>query len=850
MSSFKGGLWRLAGLFVFLGGLLPGRAHATGTISLLPEVTYDMTGGGNRLPFIADLDGDGKMDLLVTTSSRMGFLYGKGDGSFPSTSRASTAIYGAGRATAADLNGDGRLDVVFPYQTTVCVRLNQGLRQFAPMVSYAVGSSPQGVVAADFNGDGRPDIAVANQGSNNLGVLLNHGDGTFAPPVFYPGGTGPVGLVTADFNSDGKADLAMANSGSGDVILYQGDGQGGFAEAGRYATGGADPTLLVTNDFNGDGKPDLAVANTSGNSIAVLLGDGQGGFSQPAIYGGIAHPYDLASGDLDGDGAPDLVVTNGGFYNAPRAPTSFFYVLQSAGNGSFLAPVITDGGLNGTNTVAVGDLNGDGKPDIMIGSVGNYGASGGSDSISVLLTNNPVSPPQNLTLSVPALTQINLAWVDPNSNETGFEVQRQLVGGLWAPLVTLPPNTSQYADLNLAPFTTYLYRVRAFNVEGPSAWSNVAWTQTARPPAAPTDLAVSPTAATQLDLHWTDNSSDESAFEVWRQQGTGASTRIAVLPPNTTHYADTGLTPNTSYSYRIKATGAEGAAWSNTAVGSTPLPPVPPLSPSHLQLSLVSLTQVRLTWTDGSDNETQFEIQRQSPGGLWVPLDSVPANTTSYLDTSVSPLNTYIYRVRAVNATGPSPWWSNEAWIDTVQPPAAPSGLQLKTAATDQPVLAWRDNSDTELAFEVWRKSGAGSYERIDSLPADSILFVDQHLAPGITYTYRVRAISAGGASAWTNEVWIDTVLPLAAPTDLQLKWASADQIVMGWTDNSSNEFAFEVWRKTATSAYQRLQSLAPNTTVFIDPNLTPGTTYTYRVRATGAQGASAWTNEVSWTVP
>src|SRR4029077_8459491 len=109
----------------------------------------------------------------------------------------------------------------------------------------------------------------------------------------------------------------------------------------------------------------------------------------------------------------------------------------------------------------------------------------------VLLINNPVSAPQNLTLSVPALTQINLTWVDPNANETGFEVQRQLVGGLWAPLVTLPANTTQYSDLNLTPFTTYLYRVRAFNVQGPSDWSNVAWIQTARPPTAPTSLAVS-----------------------------------------------------------------------------------------------------------------------------------------------------------------------------------------------------------------------------------------------------------------------------------------------------------------------------------------------------------------------
>jgi hypothetical protein len=85
-----------------------------------------------------------------------------------------------------------------------------------------------------------------------------------------------------------------------------------------------------------------------------------------------------------------------------------------------------------------------------------------------------------------------------------------------------------------------------------------------------------------------------------------------------------------------------------------------------------SLTQLDLSWTDRSNNETGFEIQRQTPGGAWTPIATAAANATGYSDTGLTPLSTYIYRVRAVNTLGPSAYWSNDAWAETANPPARP----------------------------------------------------------------------------------------------------------------------------------------------------------------------------------
>ena len=254
---------------------------------------------------------------------------------------------------------------------------------FITRVDYAAGTNPASVAVGDFNRDGVPDVAVANYGSNTVSVLLGNGDGTFQPALTLAADANPEFVAVSDFNRDGVPDLVVACSGSNSVSVFLGNGDGTFQPARNFAANGGQS--VAVGDFNGDGVQDLAVADYNLNNVpgsdtvSVLLGNGGGTF-QPARTFATAgmNPVTVAVGDFNGDGRPDLAVTNSANTSSGAVPGNVS-VLLGNGDGTFQPARTLNVGITPA-FVAVRDFNGDGRQDLAV-------ANFRSNTVSVLLGN-------------------------------------------------------------------------------------------------------------------------------------------------------------------------------------------------------------------------------------------------------------------------------------------------------------------------------------------------------------------------------------------------------------------------------------------------------------------------------
>lgn len=274
----------------------------------------------------------------------------------------------------ADVNGDGHLDLVIGYWTegNVGVLLGRGDGTFQPAVKYATGGGyASSVGVADVNGDGKPDIAVLNTFGDpgTVGVLLGNGDGTFQPPTTYYTGdySIPEALAVGDLNGDGHPDIAVANFGHNDCDCN--DGRVGVL------WGNGDGTFQPTVFYRSGGYDTVSISIVGGAWVVTNLcqdyycdwPNGSVCWGRGCYDSGGQNPLSAAIGSLDGDGIPDIVVANEDA-NPNNDPSLMLGVLLD-----FQPAVLYYPGGGSPDRVAIADLNGDGKADIAVNTNSGVG---------------------------------------------------------------------------------------------------------------------------------------------------------------------------------------------------------------------------------------------------------------------------------------------------------------------------------------------------------------------------------------------------------------------------------------------------------------------------------------------
>jgi M6 family metalloprotease-like protein len=415
-----------------------GTAAPSGFQTLFTGTATAPQSSGTQDIALGDVDGDGHLDMVVASynggSNWISVSLGNGDGTFRTAVPISTLPgdnNGGPAVVLADVNGDGKLDVLAASWAGygLDVFLGNGDGTFGPEAHYALDSSyANSIAVGDFNGDGKLDAVTSDPFGATISILLGNGDGTFQTEHPFPTDTTPEAVTVADLNKDGRLDIAVTNT-TGTVSILLGNGDGTFqvlplipvSSSGHYQG----PKAITSADFNGDGKLDLAVSIWDSESVGILLGNGDGTFQPAQLHStpGIT-PTGVQVADINRDGFPDLAVCS---YNGSATT-----VLLNIGNGAFQVNAYAVD--NGSGSIALGDLNGDGLTDL----------------VTVSATKNSASPRLALTSFSATITSVTLPGFETDKVSATYSGDTKF-GSSTSNVLTLPSNSAQTATPTFKP---------------------------------------------------------------------------------------------------------------------------------------------------------------------------------------------------------------------------------------------------------------------------------------------------------------------------------------------------------------------------------------------------------------
>ncbi|RCX21003.1 S-layer family protein [Anaerobacterium chartisolvens] len=372
---------------------------------------------------------------------------------------------------------------------------------------------------------------------------------------------------------------------------------------------------------------------------------------------------------------------------------------------------------------------------------------------------------------------ITLKWDDSSNKTTYFDIQRKTSDGSFITIKTVSPGVSTYTDIGLEQYKKYTYRIGAkASYSGSPDTAN--YTDEVEVTcfyiSPPTGLTVKSALGADMELVWTDNSSNETGFEIWRKAGeNGEWQQYGQTERNVNSFTDDDTLSDIMYAYRVRAHMLynnsyssftnEASAWSMSLEAAT-----------DLQYTRISDTEIKLVWADNSSRESGFAIERKTGvDGEWVQIASLAANITTHTDKSVQKGKKYFYRIKTFDNIYFKSYIYSEIIEIRDNVTGTPSDLSIEALSSSQVKLTWKDNSNNESGFKIERLNPSSLYyEEIARVDTNVTVYYDSGLTPGTYYYYRIRAFDLSSNTEYTREMNIRTPQHVSIKDVADSHWA------------------------------------------------------------------------------
>lgn len=524
---------------------------------------------------------------------------------------------------------------------------------------------------------------------------------------------------------------------------------------------------------------------------------------------------------------------------------SFYVVSVQKADGSW--NVLDDNATNLAFSLTGLQLNTSYTFRVEAGNAAGLGASVTVDFTAVVL---PASP-ENVKFSVfdEGNAHIELSWSSV-PYATGYIVEKyDFDSGKWVTVERSDDTSTSYVVTNVSDFTTYKYRVSAYNAGGTSDPVEASFTNS-KAPAAPQDVAITYNRASKSAvITWT-LSEGAQGYRLYQMTEVGEWEQIASLSSISKSYIIQNIAENEDYLFALTAWNDEGESEQSIVELSTLQVPATPSDAAFGRVNSATKSVV-LTWSSVA-GAAGYTIERQV-GSEWIEVASLGGDETSWILSGLENNVRYVFRISAFNRVGTSSTKQVLITTDVFETPTTPTELVVLSYDKDshRATLTWVDNATTETGFEMQYSYDGVEWVSAAILPADTTSRIANGLTPGKTYHFRVAAFNASGYSSWTTVQFDVPSENPAAPSELTVgTYESTNHMaVVSWTDNSDNESGFRVQYSLNQVDWFTAATTEAGETTHVATGLIEGRTYYFRVASYNAYGVSDWVSG-EFTVP